>query len=804
MSADPPPPRTRSAPETPPTDRATGLSAADAAARLARDGPNEVAEEKPHPLRQFAAKFWSLSAWMIEAIALLSAFLGKWTDCAVASALLVVNALIGFLQEQRASAAVSALRRRLQVQARVLREGAWRLVEARELVSGDIVRLRAGDFVPADVVLIDGTLRVDQSSLTGESREVARGAGDTAYSGSVVRHGEATGQTIATGARTYFGRTTQLVETARPKLHVEEIVRRVVRWLLLIVGALLTVAVGTAMIVGTPLLDIVPLALVLLMGAVPVALPVMFTVSMAVGAMELARAGALVTRLAAAEDAATMNVLCADKTGTLTFNRLSFAGTTPQMGFTEDDVLRTAAFASNAANQDPIDLAFLNAAVERKLLPQDARVVSFVPFSPDTRRTEAIIETGGTTVRAVKGALRTVASAARVSAAELAALESGADAAARQGYRILAVTRADGDGPLHLVGTAMLYDAPRPDSRKLIDDLRSLGIAVKMLTGDALPVAQQIATELDLGEVARAPELRAAGPNAVAAIEHAGGYAEIFPEDKFAIVQGLQAAGHVVGMTGDGVNDAPALRQAEIGIAVGGATDVAKGAASIVLTTAGLGSIVALVRNGRAIYQRVLTWIINKISRTLLKSGFVVAAYLATGRLVISALGILLLTFMTDFAKIALSTDRTRPSQQPESWNIGPLAVLGALMGLLMLAEALALLSWGWRGFELSSGGHGLRTFAFETLLAFAVFSIVSIRERHAFWSSRPSLALTTALGADAAVGILLSFTGIGEMRPLPPGETAAIFGYAAACCLLLNDAVKITYLRWSEARRTK
>ena len=790
------------APKASPTERAGGLSAAEAAARLASDGPNEVAEEKPHRLRRFAAKFWSLSAWMIEAIALLSAFLGKWTDCAVAVGLLVVNAVIGFLQEQRASAAVAALRSRLQVQARVLRDGTWRLVAARDLVCGDIVRLRAGDFVPADVTLADGTLRVDQSALTGESREITRAKGETVFSGSVVRQGEATGETAATGARTYYGRTTQLVETARPKLHVEEVVRRVVRWLFLIVGVLLASALAAAIDTGTPLLDIGPLALVLLMGAVPVALPVMFTVSMAVGSVELARQGALVTRLAAAEDAANMDVLCADKTGTLTFNRLSFAGATPQPGFAADDVLRIGALASNAANQDPIDRAFLNAAGERNLLPPDARVVSFAPFSPATRRTEAVIESGGTRIRAVKGALRTVADAAKIGGADLAALEAQAETAARQGYRVLAVARAEGDGNLRLVGTALLYDAPRPDSRKLIDDLRSLGVAVKMLTGDALPVAQQIAGQLGLGEVARAPELRAAGAKAVDAIERAGGFAEIFPEDKFAIVQGLQAAGRVVGMTGDGVNDAPALRQAEVGIAVGGATDVAKGAASVVLTNEGLGSIVALVRSGRAIYQRVLTWIINKISRTILKSGFVVAAYLVTGRLVISALGILVLTFMTDFAKIALSTDRVRPSQQPESWNIGPLAWLGALLGLVMLVEALGLLAWAWHGFRLEASGHGLRTFSFETLLAFAVFSIVSIRERRAFWSSPPSTTMAAALCADAAAGILLSFTGLGEMRPLPPGETAAIFAYAAACCLVVNDAVKIACLRWYKRTR--
>lgn len=786
-------------------DPANGLTTAEAAARLARDGPNEVAERKSHPLIAFARKFWGPSAWMIELIALISGLLHKTVDLWVALGLLVVNAVLSFLQEQRASAAVTTLRSRLQITARVLRDGEWAARPARQLVCGDIVRVRSGDFVPADLQLLAARVQVDQSALTGESREVEKRAGDTLLSGSIVRDGEATAVVTATGVRTQYGRTTELVESAHPKLHVEEVVSRLVRWLLVIVGVAVAVTVAVSLVRGHQLLEVLPLALVLLMSAVPVALPVMFTVSMAFGSMQLARVGVLVTRLSAAEDAATMDVLCADKTGTLTLNRLSFAGAAPQRGFSVDDVVRYAAWASNAANADPIDLAFIAAAKDGKAIFDPARVRSFSPFSAKTRRTEAVIDDGGRQVRVIKGALRTVAELAGCRPSAILALEAAAEVEARKGRRALAVARTDSAGKLRLIGLAFLYDAPRPDSRQLIDELRALGVTVKMLTGDALPVARQIASELGLGAIARAPDLRAAlseGRAAATSIAaDSSGFAEVFPEDKHLIVKSLQAEDRVVGMTGDGVNDAPALRQAEVGIAVSGATDVAKGAASVVLTTEGLGGIIELVKNGRAIYQRVLTWIVNKVSRTILKAGFVVVAYLVTGQFVISALGMVLIVFMTDFVKIALSTDRVRPSQKPETWDIGPLVGVAVLIGGLMLIEALGLLALGWRLFGLGSNPGQLQTFTFETLLFFALFSIVSIRERRAFWASRPSKVLAIALTLDGAAGLLIGVTGLAEMRPLPLEATGLVVAAALVFSLGMNDLAK-TALIARTARR--
>ena len=736
----------------------TGLTFAEVNAARQAHGYNEVAETHGHPLLDFLGKFWGISAWMLELIIVLSAVLGKYSDLVVVSALLVVNALLSFMQERRAAGVVRTLRRRLQVSARVLRDAIWQVIPARELVPGDIIRVRPGDIIPADVKVLTGALSVDQSALTGESNDADKAPGEVLSSGSVVRRGEGNGVVMLTGAKTFFGRTTELVQQARPKLHIEAVVAKVVRWLFVIVGALLGVVVVLSLIRGVPLMEMVPLVLVLLMSAVPVALPVMFTVSMAVGSKELAKLGVLVTRLSAAEDAATMDVLCVDKTGTITMNQLAVTGVIP-LRATEADTLFAGALASQEANQDPIDLAFLAVAKERHILDNLPKValVSFMPFDAKNRRTEAVLQQNGQRFRVMKGAVRTIAQACGLQAAEIEALEARVSDSALKGYRTLAVARGPETGVPALLGLVTLYDPPRPDARQLIATLHDLGVPVKMLTGDALAVASEIARGVGLPNIRRVADLKAAstqlGNEAVDLLAGADGFAEVYPEDKYIVVQHLQAAGHVTGMTGDGVNDAPALRQAEVGIAVSTATDVAKGAASVVLTEPGLTDIVALVEQGRTIYQRILTWIINKISRTILKAAFVAIAFVVTGKFVVSAFAMLLLVFMTDFAKIALATDHVRPSRKPETWNIGGFITVSVVLGVAMLAEALFLLWIGWSRFGLATNNNALYTFSFLTLLYFAAFSIVSARERRWFWATMPSKTLVAALMADALTG---------------------------------------------------
>jgi plasma-membrane proton-efflux P-type ATPase len=715
---------------------------------------------------------------------------------------LVINAVLSFMQEHRAAGVVEALRKRLQVSARVRRESSWQVIPARELVPGDIVRVRTGDIIPADAKLLTGSLTVDQSALTGESKDADKAPGEVIPSGSVVRRGEGNAVVMLTGAKTFFGRTTELVQKARPKLHIEAVVAKVVRWLFVIVGALLAVVIVLSLIRGVPLIEMIPLMLVLLMSAVPVALPVMFTVSMALGSKDLAKRGVLVTRLSAAEDAATMDMLCVDKTGTITMNQLAVTSVIPLEHATESDVLFAGALASQEANQDPIDLAFLAAAKERRIFEGTAAItpVSFTPFDAKTRRTEAVVEQDGKRFRVMKGAVRTVAETCGLEPPAIAALEAQVSESARKGYRTLAVARGPEAGPAVLVGLVTLYDPLRPDAKQLIATLHDLGVSVKMLTGDALAVASEIARGVGLPNIRRVKDLKAAsaqnGAGAVDLLAGADGFAEVFPEDKFIVVQNLQTAGHVTGMTGDGVNDAPALRQAEVGIAVSTATDVAKGAASVVLTEPGLTNIVALVEQGRIIYQRILTWIINKISRTILKAAFVAIAFVVTGKFVVSAFAMLLLVFTTDFAKISLATDHVQPSRKPETWNIGGFITVAVLLGVAMLAEALFVLWIGWTRLGLATNDNALYTFSFLTLLYFAAFSIVSARERRWFWMTVPSKTLMAAILAEVLAGTILTFVKLPGLLPLPWWQTLAIFGYAMVCCLLVNDGLKVMMIK--------
>jgi magnesium-transporting ATPase (P-type) len=496
-------------------------------------------------------------------------------------------------------------------------------------------------------------------------------------------------------------------------------------------------------------------------------------------------------------------VLCVDKTGTITMNQLAVTEVIPLEHATDADVLMAGALASQEANQDPIDLAFLAAAKERHVFDKLATFapVSFAPFDAKNRRTEAVVEQNGQRLRVMKGAVRTIAEACGQQGPAIAALEARVSESAAKGYRALAVARGPETGPLTLVGLVSLYDPPRPDAKQLIATVKDLGVAVKMLTGDALAVASEIARGVSLPNIRPMADLKAAiaqaGGKTVDLFAGADGFAEVFPEDKYIVVKQLQATGHVTGMTGDGVNDAPALRQAEVGIAVSTATDVAKGAASVVLTEPGLTNIVALIDQGRTIYQRILTWIINKISRTILKAAFVAIAYVVTGKFVVSVFAMLLLTFMTDFAKIALATDHVRSSKKPETWNIGGFITVSVVLGVAMVAEALFFLWFGWSHFGLARNDNALYTFSFLMLLYFAVFSVVSARERRWFWETMPSKALMAALMADALIGTILTRVGLPGLLPLPWLQTLAILAYAMVSCLVVNDAVKVVMIRW-------
>ena len=779
------------------TDMSVGLTTAQVEQKLREVGYNEIPEKRQYPVLQFLSKFWGLTAWLLELIIVISWVLQKYSDVYVVLALLVVNAIVAFSQELRASKAVEMLRKRLQVATRVLRNGTWQDLSARELVPGDVIRVRAGDFVPADAKVLDGDLQVDQSTLTGETLPRRAVASEVLYSGSVIQRGEANALVLSTGLATSYGRTTQLVQTARPKLHVEEVISRVVRWLLLVVAVLLVALVSVSVARGERLVDMLPLALIVLLSAIPVALPVMYTVSMAVGSLQLTRKGALVTRLSASEDAASMDVLCVDKTGTLTKNRLAISRVLPRVGFAEKDVVLYGALASQAANRDPIDLAFLAMADEEKLSLEPFAVNEFSPFDPESRRTEAGITLGSESFRVTKGAPLSIAKACALTDAATAEVATQEETLSQGGQRVLAVARIERPGIARMVGLVSLRDPLRPDSKALVHELRDLGVEVKMLTGDALPVARQVTQEVDLvGEVQRASDLEHLATEdadkAAETAERSAGFAEIYPEGKYAVVRALQKRGHVVGMTGDGVNDAPALRQAEVGIAVSTAVDVAKGAASVVLTTDGLSSIVELAKTGRMIHERITTWIVNKISRTVLTSGFTVLAFLITGSYVVSAFGLILMVVVTDFGKISLSTDNVRWSERPVSWNLNGLVKLAVSLGVLMLAECLAFFFVGLSMLHLEGNIPALQTFTFEILFYFAIFSLLGVRERDHFWRSRPSWTLAVVLGIEALLSGVLATIGMPGLAALPITTTLAVVGYSFATALVLNDWVKV------------
>ena len=781
-----------------------GLKSAEIERRLSQYGYNEIPEKKTNPLIIFAKKFWSLTAWMLEIIIIISWILQRYSDLYIVTGLLVFNSILGFLEEQRASNAVEALKETLQVNARVLRDGLWKVVTARELVPGDIVRNRSGDFVPADIKMVTGELEVDQSALTGESLGIEKKPDEILYSGSIVKRGESNGIVFATGTNTYFGRTAQLVQLAKPKLHMEEVVSNVVRWLLAIVVGLIALALVFSLLEAKSLLDLLPMILVLLLSAIPVALPAMFTVSMAIGSIELCRKGVLVTTLSASEDAATMDVLCADKTGTITMNKLSIAKVIPLNGFTEQQVLFYGALASQEANQDPIDLSFLTVVKQQSLSDPSFTQIDFIPFDPKTRMTEALVRKNSHEFKVMKGAVNVIARACGLDENSVEQLESRISEFAAKGYRTLAVAKTNSQKQPELVGLVTLHDAPRPDSKQLIQALKELGISVKMLTGDALPIAKEIAADMGLGDnVIRAADLKELiKENAIDAAEAADksdGFAEIYPEDKYTIVKSLQAAKHVVGMTGDGVNDAPALRQAEVGIAVSNATDIAKGAASVVLTNEGLTGIIDLVKNGRVIYERITAWILSKIVRTLQIATFVVLSYLLTGDYVVSAYAIILYFFMTDFVKIALSTDHLKWSTKPDVWNVTGLVKVSTTLSLLVIAESFALLYFGLNIFHLTVADQSLYTFTFEILFYSAMFLIFNVRERGHFWNTRPSRTLFIAIISSMIAAIVVTTIGLPGLTPISPAVTLFVVSCSAVFSLIVNDLVKFLLVKRTE-----
>ena len=765
----------------PSTDRTQGLSGAEAQRRLLQYGSNAIAEKTVPLWRQFAGKFWAPVPWMLEAVIVLQVTLGRGLEAAVIAALLVFNALVALRQEQRAKDALALLRQRLHVQARVLRDGKWRPIAAEQLVPGDIVHVRAGDLVPADLVLFDGTVALDQAALTGESLPVNADAGKPAYTGSIVRQGEASGQVTATGAHTFFGRTAELVRTSSAPSHMQRTIFAIVKRLVLFDALLVALVVAFALWHHLPPADTAIFALMLLVASVPVALPATYTLATALSSQHLAHQGVLVTHLPAVEEAAAMDTLVSDKTGTLTQNSLSLAGVISLApDGNENDVVRAAALASDDATQDPLDLALLGPARQKGLLENPPRRQAFHPFDPSTRRSDGIYSVDGAEWHAVKGAANVIGPLCKLNAAQQAALDAAEGRLAENGARVLAVA-AGPDGALRLLGVVGLSDPPRPDAADLIAQLAKLGVRVRMATGDALETARAIGAQLGLGT--RVCEAKG---DALDDPENCDIFARVLPEDKHHLVKSLQRAGHVTAMTGDGVNDAPALRQAELGVAVASATDVSKAAAGVVLTDPGLAGVLTVVRTGRKVHRRMLTYTLNKILRTLVIIVFLTFGLLLTGRFLISPMLIVLMLFANDFATMSIATDRVLPTPKPQRWQVGRLmGAAGILAALSLLASAL--LYWWAQSRGLSD--VQLQTVVFLILVFTNQTGIYALRNDDRLWRLAPSRWMEAASVGDIVVVSLLA--GFGLLMAAVPWSVVLTVLVASAVFAMLLDAIK-------------
>jgi len=759
-----------------------GLMSAEAHDRLEKFGPNAMPDTNANPLRAAIVKFWAPIPWMLEAAIVLQLLLGKYLESAIIAGLLVFNAALGLLQESRAQATLAALKSRLALNASVRRDGAWKTVPAAELVPGDVVKLSLGGVVAADVRLTSGDVLLDQSMLTGESAPIEAGAGVQTYAGALIRRGEAVAQVTATGARTKFGRTAELVRTAHVVSSQQTAVLRVVRNLAAFNGVLIVGLVAYAAVLKLPLGEIIPLVLTAVLASIPVALPATFTLAAALGARALAKRGVLSTRLSAVDEAASITMLCADKTGTLTRNALTVTSIRPSPGFDEAHVLALAALASSDGGADPVDGAIRGAAAG-KAIPDAPKLIHFTPFDPARKMSEATATDASGSLRIVKGASAVVCGLAPPPPTAMAV----AKALEGQGYRVLAVAAGPASA-MKLAGLIALSDPPRQDAASLIAELRDLGVRTVMVTGDAPTTAAIVAKAVGLDGAVCPP---GPIPEAVRP-EQFSVFAGVLPEDKYKLVKAFQKGGHAVGMCGDGANDAPALRQAQMGIAVSTATDVAKSAAGMVLTEPGLAGVVAAIKEGRETFQRILSYTLNSITKKTVQVLFLGVGLIMTGQAVLTPLLMVLIMITGDFLGMALTTDNVRPSTSPNAWKIGNLTIAGVIMGLGELAFCTAVLAFGAHrmGWKIDT----LRTLAFVAIVFGNQATTYTNRERRRLWSSRPSAWLIASSVADILIASALALGGL-AMAPLPAWTVAGVLAAAAGFAVIF-DFVKVEVFR--------
>jgi H+-transporting ATPase len=785
---------------------AEGLKQADAKTRLAKYGPNKLEEKKENALLKFLSYFWGPIPWMIEAAVILSGVVRHWLDFFIILLLLVSNAVVGFWEEHQAGNAIAALKATLAITAKVLRDGKWSSQDASELVPGDVIRIRLGDIVPADARLLSGDpVQVDQSALTGESLPVERKSGDAVYSGSIMRQGEIDAMVYATGADTYFGKTAQLVQSVKTVSHFQKAVLKIGNYLIILAVALVLLIVGVAILRKDPILSTLEFALVLLVAAIPVAMPTVLSVTMAVGARLLAKQKAIVTRLAAIEELAGVDILCSDKTGTLTENKLTLGDAFTNDKISADEVILCGALASRAEDKDTIDLAVIAGVKDPKEL-EKYQVVHFQPFDPVHKRTEAKIKgQDGKQFEVAKGAPQVILEMCTVSSESKTAVQNAVTDFASHGFRSLGVARKEADGQWKCLGVLPLFDPPRSTAKATIASAQQMGVKVKMVTGDAIAIAQETSRQLGLGTNI----LDASGlgdmkkpPNADddKFVENADGFAQVFPEHKFRIVEVLQKSGHIVGMTGDGVNDAPPLKKADCGIAVSGATDAARAAASIVLLTSGLTVIIDAIKESRRIFQRMNSYAMYRIAETLRVMLFMTLSILVFNFYPVTAVMIVMIALLNDGAILSIAYDNVQYKMKPEAWNMRLVLGISTVLGVIGVVAAFGLFYLGERVFKLDR--DHIQTLMYLKLSVAGHMTIFLTRTRGPFWSVKPAKILWIAVLGTQTVATLIAVYGL-FMTPLGWGWAGFVWAYAIVW-FLVNDRVKLLAYRILDPANSK
>ena len=780
-----------------------GISSSEAKERLNLYGFNEIEEKKVSLFRKFLGYFWGPIPWMIEIAAVLSLVVRHWADFGIIITLLIFNALVGFWQEYQAGNAVDALKKKLALKSHALRDGKWQEVQAKELVPGDVIRLRLGEIIPADTKLFEGDyLSVDQSALTGESLPVNKEKGDIAYSGSIGKQGEMVGIVTATGNETYFGKTAKLVAGAKSVSHFQKAVLQIGDYLIYISLGLVAILILVQLFRGTPFLELVQFALILTVASIPVAMPAVLSVTMAVGALALSKLKTIVSRLESIEEMAGMDILCSDKTGTLTQNRLTLGEPVTFSAWGAQDLILAAALASKPEDQDAIDLAVIGGVQDTEMLKMYNQL-KFLPFDPVIKRTEGTIEDAqGKTFKVTKGAPQVILGMSDVDDGIKKKVEEAVNDFAAKGYRTLGVARSENNGPWQFLGILPLYDPPREDSADTIAQAQAHGIQVKMVTGDNLAIGREIAGQLGLGRnIKLADRLLAAnqGDGQMASdtaeqVEEADGFAQVFPEHKYGIVKALQARGHIVGMTGDGVNDAPALKQADVGVAVSGATDAARAAADLVLTASGLSVIINAVEEARRIFERMNSYAIYRITETIRIMIFVVLAMLVFNFYPITAIMIILLAFLNDVPIMTIAYDRTYLDPKPVRWNMHRIIVVSTVMGLtgVMGSFLMLYLAINWLHLSIPQ----IQTYIFLKMAVAGHLTLFVARNKGFFLKKPyPAPIMIWSGIATKLIGTFLAAYGFGLITPIRWTEIALIWGYSISWAFL-TDWAKVSVYR--------